>query len=267
MSAGAWTSVAVGGACRVCARVLVLVSPRVCAPRERVCLRAGARGAAGPGARPRRCAGGCGLSSSLAPRRSLPVASAVTWVMCWSLKELIAPEPVQKQPVVAWGSAGSGGKEGAVSTGAGGRHGVYPHPRDGGGSVRARGSAEASRGARRRGRRKGSRVGKLSSPAFAPRSLPPRSRAPFQRPRVSVPRRGPLVHPPVRKQFGQLTFLPRHERVAGGERWGARGRSVPAPAEAASGSASGRGAGTPVPCPAGPPVPCPAGRASRPAPG
>ncbi|XP_063279326.1 ciliary neurotrophic factor receptor subunit alpha isoform X1 [Prinia subflava] len=33
--------------------------------------------------------------------------------MCWSLKELIAPEPVQKQPVVAWGSAGSGGKEGA----------------------------------------------------------------------------------------------------------------------------------------------------------
>ncbi|OPJ75414.1 hypothetical protein AV530_019823 [Patagioenas fasciata monilis] len=33
--------------------------------------------------------------------------------MCWSLKELIAPEPVQKQPVVAWGRAGSGGEEGA----------------------------------------------------------------------------------------------------------------------------------------------------------
>ncbi|XP_068279289.1 ciliary neurotrophic factor receptor subunit alpha isoform X2 [Nyctibius grandis] len=33
--------------------------------------------------------------------------------MCWSLKELIAPEPVQKQPVVAWGKAGSGGEQGA----------------------------------------------------------------------------------------------------------------------------------------------------------
>uniref|UniRef100_A0A8C3CE89 Ig-like domain-containing protein n=1 Tax=Cairina moschata TaxID=8855 RepID=A0A8C3CE89_CAIMO len=44
------------------------------------------------------------------------VASAVTWVMWWSLKELIAPEPVQKQPVVAWGRAGSGGEEGAKLT-------------------------------------------------------------------------------------------------------------------------------------------------------
>ncbi|KAM4878666.1 ciliary neurotrophic factor receptor subunit alpha [Sylvia borin] len=35
--------------------------------------------------------------------------------MCWSLKELIAPEPVQKQPVVAWGRAGRGDKEGAVN--------------------------------------------------------------------------------------------------------------------------------------------------------
>lgn len=41
---------------RVCVRVLVLVSPCVCAPRVRVCLRAGARGGAGS-ASPALCRG------------------------------------------------------------------------------------------------------------------------------------------------------------------------------------------------------------------
>lgn len=244
----------------------------VCVPCVRVCLRAGARGAAGPGARPRRCAGGCGLSSSLAPRRSLPVASAVTWVMCWSLKELIAPEPVQKQPVVAWGSAGSGGKEGAVSTG-------RPGPEGGAGCTPTHGTGEAAcghGGQRRRAAGPAAEGGgkegggeRFLPPHSLPVlcSLPPCSRAPSQRPRVSAPRRGPRVHPSVRSQYGQLTFLASSTPCACSRRgeMGDKGPERPCNLRD-TGSAPRRGGGTPVPCPAGPLVSCPAERASRPAP-
>lgn len=150
-----------------------------------VCAGVGRERAAGPGARPRRCAGGCGLSSSLAPRRSLPVASAVTWVMCWSLKELIAPEPVQKQSVVAWGRAGSGGEEGTVSTGAAGAGGAVQ------GGPQPRGSSPgARRPARNRRRLSGGRGGGPDrrlppTPRYFPRAhLPTRVRAP---PRAAPP--------------------------------------------------------------------------------
>lgn len=226
--------------------------------------------AAGPGARPRRCAGGCGLSSSLAPRRSLPVASAVTWVMCWSLKELIAPEPVQKQPVVAWGRAGSGGEEGAVSTGQPGPvggAGCPPHPRDGAGAVGGRG------GQRRRapvpaaevplpfGRgEKGRRGGGGSScwRALPPRTFPQRAHA-CLRPtvgRVSAPHAAAAGAKPTRKNnlCNLLSLLRRvcacvrpapGPGVPGGEGWGTRGWGGFASARAA-GPRRGRAAGPPA---------------------
>lgn len=81
------------------------------------------------------------------------------------------------------------------------------------------------------------------------RSLPPRSRAPFAAPaRVRAPTWAARP-PPVRKQFGQLSLLPRRACVPGGQRWGARGRSVPAPSRTAG---PHRGAAPGPPSPARP---------------
>lgn len=134
---------------------------------------------------------------------------------------------------------------------------MYPHPRDGGGGLRARGSAEASRGARRPGRRKRRRGRTLSSPAFGPGLVLPPAPQPRTFPAPACVRAPTwAARPPPRDEpIWAAQYFPAPP-CACSWRGGMRGEGPELLRTLRdSGSASGRGGATPVPCPAGPPSP------------